>query len=132
AGDELGRTQRGNNNAYCHDDELTWMDWSLEPWQRELLGVARGLIRLRRENPALRPVRYGRFGEHVPGATQMDWYNRDGAEMSLEDWDSPDERTLQYLAASTPEHEGFNRILLVVHGLETEVEVVLPAHEGVS
>ncbi|MEZ5189983.1 MAG: glycogen debranching protein GlgX [Schumannella sp.] len=132
AGDELGRTQRGNNNAYCHDDELTWMDWEPQPWQRELLETARRLIRLRRENPALRPVRYGRFGEHVPGATQMDWYNRDGEEMSLEDWDSPGERTLQYLAASTPEFEEFNRILLVVHGLETEVEIVLPAHEGVG
>ena len=60
------------------------------------------------------------------------WYNKQGASMSLEDWDSPAERTLQYLAASTPEFEAFNRILLVVHGLETAVTVVLPAHEGVS
>jgi len=52
--------------------------------------------------------------------------------MSLDDWDSPGERTLQYLAASTPEFEEFNRILLVVHGLETTVTVTLPEHEGVS
>ena len=132
AGDEFGRTQRGNNNAYCHDDDLTWMTWEREPWQRELFAVTRRLIRLRRENPALRPVRYGRFGEHVPSATQMDWYNKQGLSMELADWDSPGERTLQYLAASTPEFEGFNRILLVVHGLETEVTVTLPEHEGVS
>ena len=50
----------------------------------------------------------------------MDWYNKQGLSMSLEDWDSPAERTLQYLAASTPEFEEFNRILLVVHGLETD------------
>jgi glycogen operon protein len=131
AGDEFGRTQRGNNNAYCHDDDLTWMTWDRAPWQRELFAVTRRLIRLRRENPALRPVRFGRFGEHIPSATQMDWYNKQGLSMELADWDSPGERTLQYLAASTPEFEPFNRILLVVHGLETEVTVTLPEHEGV-
>ncbi len=132
AGDEFGRTQRGNNNAYCIDSELTWVSWDREDWQGELFAVVRQLIRLRRENPALRPVRYGRFGEHIPSASQMDWYNKQGLSMSLEDWDSPGERTLQYLAASTPEFEEFNRILLVVHGLETTVTVTLPEHEGVS
>ena len=62
----------------------------------------------------------------------MDWYNKQGLSMSLDDWDSPAERTLQYLAASTPEFEEFNRILLVVHGLETSVTVTLPEHEGVA
>jgi glycogen operon protein len=132
AGDEFGRTQRGNNNAYCHDDELTWLSWDREPWQEELLAVVRQLIRLRRENPALRPVRYGRFGETTPSASQMDWYNKQGLSMSTDDWDSPAERTLQFLAASTPEVEEFNRILLVVHGLETTVTVTLPEHEGVT
>jgi len=132
AGDEFGRTQRGNNNAYCHDDELTWLSWDREPWQQDLLSVVKQLIRLRRENPALRPVRYGRFGETTPSASQMDWYNKQGLSMSPDDWDSPAERTLQFLAASTPEFEEFNRILLVVHGLETSATVTLPQHEGVS
>jgi len=132
AGDEIGRTQRGNNNAYNQDSELTWLPWELEGWQTELLAVARDLTRLRRENPALRPARYGVWGETVPMATQMDWYNKDGEPMTMEDWDSPGERTLQYLAASTPELEPFNRILLVVHGLADAVDVVLPAHEGVA
>jgi glycogen operon protein len=132
AGDEFGRTQRGNNNAYCHDSELTWLPWEHEPWQDDLLAVTRQLIALRRENPALRPVRYGKWGETVPSATQMDWYNKQGLAMSVEDWDSPEERTLQYLAASTPEFEPFNRILLVVHGLEQGVTVTLPEHEGVG
>ena len=52
--------------------------------------------------------------------------------MSSSDWDSPAERTLQYLAASTPEFEDFNRILLVVHGLEQPVTVTLPEHAGVT
>jgi glycogen operon protein len=132
AGDEFGRGQRGNNNAYCHDDLLTWVSWDHEQWQDELFAVSRKLIKLRNENPALRPVRYGRFGEATPSASQMDWYNKQGLSMSPEDWDSPAERTLQFLAASTPEFEDFNRILLVVHGLETTVTVTLPEHEGVS
>ncbi len=132
AGDEFGRSQRGNNNAYCQDGELTWLGWNeREEWQLELLAVARNLIRLRHENPALRPVRYARFGETVPSASQMDWYNTEGLSMSDKDWNSPTARTLQYLAASTPEFEEFNRILLVVHGLEHDVTVTLPEHEGV-
>ena len=132
AGDEFGRTQRGNNNAYCHDSELTWLSWDRQEWQEDLLAVVKTLTRLRRENPALRPVRFGRFGETTPSASQMDWYNKAGETMSIEDWDSPEQRTLQYLAASTPEFEEFNRILLVVHGLDTEVTVTLPSHEGVE
>ncbi|CAN5534018.1 glycogen debranching protein GlgX [soil metagenome] len=132
AGDEFGRTQRGNNNAYCQDSELTWLPWELDDWQADLRTVAKMLIRFRRENPALRPVRYGKWGETVPSATQMDWYNKQGLSMSEKDWDSPKERTLQYLAASTPEFEEFNRILLIVHGLEDDVTVTLPAHEGVA
>lgn len=132
AGDEFGRSQRGNNNAYCHDSELTWLSWAREEWQDDLLEVARTLTRLRRENPALRPQRFGRVGETVPNATQMDWYNKEGVSMSEDDWDSPAERTLQYLAASTPEFERFNRILLIVHGLEDDISVTLPEHEGVD
>jgi len=132
AGDEFGRSQRGNNNAYCHDSELTWVSWQHEDRQKDLLEVSKLLMRLRRENPALRPVHFGRFGETVPSATQMDWYNKEGLSMSDGDWDSPGQRTLQYLAASTPEFEEFNRILLIVHGLEEDITVTLPEHEGVE
>jgi len=132
AGDEFGRSQRGNNNAYCHDSELTWLPWEHEDWQDELLLISQKLLRLRRTNPALRPIRFGIFGETVPSATQMDWFNKEGLSMSIKDWDSPNERTLQYLAASTPEFEEFNRILLIVHGLEAPETVRLPRHEGVE
>jgi len=111
---------------------LTWLSWDRAEWQDALLEVARQLIRFRRDNPAIRPGRYGKWGETVPSATQMDWYNKEGLSMTEEDWDSPLERTLQYLAASTPEFEDFNRILLIVHGLEDDVTVILPAHEGVD
>ncbi|PPL16198.1 glycogen debranching protein GlgX [Microterricola pindariensis] len=132
AGDEFGRSQHGNNNAYCHDTELGWLGWVREPWQEQLHSVTARLIALRRANPALRPQRYARLGEHVPGASQMDWFDADGLPMSEEDWNAPEQRTLQYLAASTPVEEEFNRILLVVHATESERDVALPSHEGVD
>jgi len=132
AGDEFGRSQRGNNNAYCQDSELTWLNWDFDDWQQDLHRVTRKLIALRRENPALRPVRFGRFGETTPSASQLDWFNTDGNSMSADDWNSPDARTLQYMAASTPEHEDFNRILLIVHAREDDARVTLPRHAGVG
>ncbi|MCT2085003.1 glycogen debranching protein GlgX [Microbacterium enclense] len=126
AGDEMGRTQRGNNNAYCHDSPLTWLSWELAPWQQDLLAHTRRLLTLRRDNPALRPVRFARLGERIPSASVMDWYDEHGETMSSDRWTDPSHRTLQYLATSTPENEDPNRILLVVHGNESPVDVVLP------
>src|SRR5690606_18904455 len=125
-------SQSGNNNAYSDDDVLSWLPWEHDDWQRVLFGISKTLLRLRRENPALRPVRFGRPGESVPSASEMDWYNAAGESMSIEDWDSPSQRVSQYLAASTPEHEDLNRILLVVQGRESEETVTLPTHPGVE
>jgi glycogen operon protein len=131
AGDEYGRTQRGNNNAYCHDSELTWLGFAVDKWQHNLQAHATRLIALRRENPALRPVRFGRPGETVLSSSQMDWYDQSGKTMSEHDWANAHNRTLQYVAASTPELEEFNRILLIVHGVESGITVTLPHHDGV-
>ena len=132
AGDEHGRTQHGNNNAYCHDSPLTWVNWELQPWQEDLLSTTKYLTKLRREYPALRPVNFGRFGETVPSASQMDWYNNDGLTMTAEEWDDPHNRTLQYVAASTPEKEEFNRIFMIIHGTEQPTDVIVPRHPGVT
>ncbi|QDZ14066.1 glycogen debranching protein GlgX [Humibacter ginsenosidimutans] len=132
AGDEYGRTQSGNNNAYCHDDDLTWYRWDWDERQHDFAAITAQLIRLRSENPALRPVRFGKFGESVPSASQLDWYDAGGGTMDEQDWDSPQNRTLQFLAASTPEFEEANRILLVLHGLESETVVTLPSHAEVG
>ncbi len=132
AGDEIGRSQRGNNNAYCHDDELSWLPWQREEWQEDLLRITSAGIRFRLDNPAVRPRSFGVWGETLDTATQMDWFNASGTSMSLEDWNSPSERTLQYLAACDHEEDGFNRVLLIVHGVEAEEVVILPAHAGVS
>ncbi|WP_228484802.1 glycogen debranching protein GlgX [Microbacterium cremeum] len=132
AGDEFARSQRGNNNAYCHDTPLTWLSWQHAPWQRDLYAHVRHLLRLRRDNPALRPIRFARLGEHTPSASVMEWYDENGETMSIERWTDPAHRTLQYVAASTPEVEDFNRILLMVHGNERPTEVTLPEVEDVT
>ncbi|MDJ1113659.1 glycogen debranching protein GlgX [Microbacterium dauci] len=132
AGDEFARTQRGNNNAYCHDSSLTWMSWQHEDWQENLFAHVAELTRLRRDNPALRPVRFAHAEREVPSASVIDWYDEHGDTMSIERWTDASHRTLQYVAQSTPEHEAPNRILLIVHGREQPIDVVLPALEGVS
>lgn len=126
AGDEVGRTQRGNNNAYAQDSVLTWLGWEFEPWQEDLRAHVSRLIRLRQENPALRPSRYARLGEHIPNASVMDWYDQNGETMEQEQWADPGNRTLQYVAASTPDTEAHNRILLIVHGTESPSMSVSP------
>ncbi|RZI92798.1 MAG: glycogen debranching enzyme GlgX [Microbacterium sp.] len=132
AGDEFGRTQRGNNNAYCHDSPLTWLSWQHAPWQDDLAAHVQRLLALRRENPALRPARFAHEIETVPSASVIDWYDEHGETMSVERWTNPAHRTLQYDAQSTPESESPNRILLVVHGNERPIDVTLPTIDGVS
>jgi glycogen operon protein len=132
AGDEFARTQRGNNNAYCHDSPLTWLTWNHAAWQEDLFAHVQRLITLRRENPALRPSRFAKLFEHTPSASVMEWYDQHGATMSIERWTDPSNRTLQYVASSTPEQEAFNRILLMVHGNERPTDVTLPVIEGVT
>ncbi|HSQ62285.1 MAG TPA: glycogen debranching protein GlgX [Polyangiaceae bacterium] len=85
AGDELGRTQRGNNNAYCQDGEISWVDWRAA--DKDLVRFTRAALRLRREHPVFRRWRWfdGRPipGTHVP---DIGWFRPDGAEMSERDW----------------------------------------------
>jgi glycogen operon protein len=132
AGDEFARTQRGNNNAYCHDSPLTWLPWDHAPWQKDLFAHVQRLIALRQSNPALRPSHFARPDGPTPSASVMAWYDERGRTMSAERWTDPAHRTLQYVATSTPETEHGNRILLMVHGNERPIEVTLPVIEGVQ
>ncbi len=132
AGDEFGRTQRGNNNPYCHDSALTWIDWEHASWQEDLHAHARRLIELRRDNPALRPQHFADAAHPVPGSSVIDWYDENGQTMSLERWNDPAHRTLQYDALSLPEHEDPNRVLLIVHGIEKPIQVTLPRVDGIT
>ena len=130
AGDEFGRSQRGNNNPYCRDSELTWMDWNLAPWQQDLYRVTRTLLALRSANPALRPGRFGADGEVIPGAAHIGWYNQSGQRMSPADWDSA--RTVQYAAATDAGEEPANAVLLVVQGQDRDQQVTLAHPHGVT
>ena len=132
AGDEFARTQRGNNNAYCHDSPLTWLSWQHADWQSDFFAHVQRLIRLRAENPALRPGRFAHAEYTVPSSSVVDWYDEHGSTMSLERWNDPGHRTLQYAATSTPEEETANRVLLVVHGSEQPIDVVLPEIDDVG
>ncbi|MFG6445449.1 glycogen debranching protein GlgX [Microbacterium sp. P07] len=132
AGDEFARTQHGNNNAYCHDSALTWLSWNHEPWQEAMFAHAQKLIRLRRENPALRPSHFARSGEHTPSSSVMAWYDERGETMSEHRWADPSHRTLQYVATSTPDDGERNRVLLIIHGDEQAIDVTLPVIDGVE
>ncbi len=132
AGDEFGRTQRGNNNAYCIDSALTWMPWMRKPWQDEFLEQTRRLIRLRREHPALRPLEFGRDDYRVAGSSRMEWFNAFGAPMTIEDWEHAHDRTVQYMAESTPIDEPYSRVLVMLHGSTRDAQVTLPNADGVE
>jgi glycogen operon protein len=89
-GDEIGRTQRGNNNAYCHDDETTWVDWRLSGEAQALLDFTRRVFALRRENPVFRR-RHFFVGDPLThaGVKDVTWLRPDGDEMTEPDWQSP-------------------------------------------
>jgi len=86
-GDELGRTQGGNNNAYCQDNPITWVSWELTPLDRELLEFTRRVFALRAANPVLRRRTFFRR-EPLPGGRGQDltWLHPDGRAMTDEDW----------------------------------------------
>jgi glycogen operon protein len=86
-GDEMGRTQNGNNNAYCQDGPLTWVDWRLTPLERQLLGFTRAVFAIRVANPVLRRRNYFRHEPaHPGGAKDLTWLRPDGKEMTEADW----------------------------------------------
>ncbi len=89
-GDEIGRSQLGNNNAYCQDNELSWYDW--ENIDKDLLAFTKEAIALRRANHALRPREY--LGGAEGGPAQMVLYRPDGKQMKAEDWQDPNARAL--------------------------------------
>jgi isoamylase len=94
-GDEFGRSQGGNNNAYCQDNEISWVDWDLEPWQHDLLAWTTALIDIRRAHPALRQTEFF-DGRPVAEGRPRDlaWRQHDGTRMTDEQWHDPTTDTL--------------------------------------
>ncbi len=86
-GDEIGRTQRGNNNGYCQDNEMSWFNWQVAPADREFLAFVQQLIRFRLQHPVLRRRRFFQ-GRKIRGVDVKDvaWFDPDGREMTDESW----------------------------------------------
>ncbi|EDX87696.1 glycogen debranching enzyme GlgX [Synechococcus sp. PCC 7335] len=110
AGDEMGRSQRGNNNTYCHDNELSWLNWELEKDEKELLRYTQKLIKLVKDHPIFRRREwfYGRQ-IHGSGIRDIGWFNVDGIAMS-DEWTAGYVRTLTVFLngeeIATPDHRG--------------------------
>jgi isoamylase len=134
-GDELGRSQQGNNNAYCHDSELTWIDWNLSPEQKRLLEFTSRLVSLRLSQPALRRRKYFQ-GRSIRGGDVKDvaWLTPDGREMTDETWNADFVRSLGVLLPGDAIEEVDERgapvvgdsLLLLLNAHDENVPFTLP------
>jgi isoamylase len=134
-GDELGRTQGGNNNAYCQDNDTSWTHWDLDPRERELLAFTRRVIQVWKDNPVLRRRKFlqGRR-PHYPGGSDITWLQPSGEEMSSELWEAPDVRALGMRLNGEAIDEADERgrrvigdtLLLIFNAGETRELFVLP------
>jgi glycogen operon protein len=135
-GDELGRTQGGNNNAYCQDNEVSWYDW--EHRDNAMLRFTRQALEIFRSNPVLR--RRSFFSGTLDGGGRKDvmWIRADGAELTDEDWADPENRVLGMLipGRATDERDERGRrirgdtVLLLLNGGNRSRKVTLPRVEG--
>jgi glycogen operon protein len=130
AGDEIGRTQSGNNNAYCQNNEISWVNWELEKWQTELLRTAKHLIWIRQTFPALRQNRFftGVKKHELDDFEDLSWLQADSFPFSVNDWQNSDNRVFQavFAAPNNGEENSDVDILIVFNGQSRSSEVVLP------
>jgi isoamylase len=141
AGDEWARTQKGNNNAYCQDNEISWLNWNLDEEQKAFLEFTKGLIRLRREHPVFRRPKFFQ-GRRIRGSEIRDvmWFNSGGNEMTEEEWSSPFVRCLGVLlSGDTIDVQTFegepirdDTFLLLLNAHHEPLQFVLPGQEGVE
>jgi glycogen operon protein len=137
AGDEIGRTQKGNNNAYCQDNEISWLDWKLDRPRRALLEFTRNVIRLANEHPVLRRRHFFQ-GRRIRGSEVKDlaWFRPDGKEMSDEDWSNPETRCFALRLAGDAIEEADARgnpivddtLLILLNAHHEPIPFTLPAH----
>lgn len=127
AGDERGKTQMGNNNAYCQDSTLSWVNWELTPHQQELQDTFAHLTKLRRENASLRQANFGNFDQAMPGNDMIKWFSEFGEILTEAQWNSPEQRTMMRLVEHLDAIGEKNVVLSIFHGSETEIEATLPA-----
>src|SRR3954463_11020919 len=135
-GDELGRTQQGNNNAYCQDSELSWTHWDLGPEDEEFLEFTRRLVHFRSSQPVLTRRKYFQ-GRSIRGEGVKDiyWLDPTGREMTDDDWNAPFVRSLGVLAVGEALDEVDERgrqvtgdtLLILLNAHHEEVPFILPA-----
>ncbi|QPK80601.1 glycogen debranching protein GlgX [Schaalia sp. ZJ405] len=103
AGDEFSRTQYGNNNAYCQDSPISWLDWNLTEDQEDQISLIRWLISLRTHHPVLHPWRFA-TGHPAGEDTIVDlaWFSRSGEPLCPENWANPESRVFQMLRSGHP------------------------------
>ena len=139
-GDEVGRTQGGNNNAYCQDSEISWLDWNLGEEGEGLLAFTRRLIELRHEHIVFRRSRFF-SGKTIPGTEVKDvtWLRPDGAEMGEEDWADGQAKALGLLLSGEAglmhltergEQEPDDTFCLLMNASHEKVPFVLPEANG--
>src|SRR6266496_2270948 len=135
AGDEMGRTQLGNNNAYCQDNEVSWLDWDLNEGGRALLEHTRALIALRAAHPVFRRHRFFQGQAlHGSGVKDIGWFTSDGVEMDEASWRAPDIATLGVFLNGDEipdrgprgEHIVDDSFLLLLHGGAEPAAFTLP------
>ncbi|HLZ65338.1 MAG TPA: glycogen debranching protein GlgX [Aliidongia sp.] len=137
AGDEFGRTQQGNNNAYCQDNELSWVDWDFGDRGQGLIDFVAKLTALRRNFPILRRQRFltGTMNEEL-GVKDVTWINASGSEMSDEDWADETMRCFGMLMDGRAQPTGVrkrgdDRTLLVIFNSHYDlVNFTLPESAG--
>src|SRR5579872_4411973 len=138
AGDEMGRTQQGNNNAYCQDNEISWVDWAVRSEDdQELLDYVRRLLRLRAEHAVFRRRRFFR-GQSIRGGRQrlgdIAWFTLTGEEMTDDDWDAGFAKSLTVFlngrAISEPDRRGEriedDSFLLLFNASEQDLTFTIP------
>jgi glycogen operon protein len=138
AGDEMGRTQNGNNNAYCHDSPLSWVDWELDDDARSLLAFTARLLQVRKRHALFRRRTYFR-GRAVrdPKMKDISWLNPDASEMSDHDWNKTFARALGVLISGRglTERDEFARLvedddlLLLLNAHDEDIVFTLPPGE---
>ncbi|WP_246222660.1 glycogen debranching protein GlgX [Phytoactinopolyspora limicola] len=135
AGDEMGRTQHGNNNAYCLDNETTWVDWSLREEFTELSDLVRQLLALRAKHPVFRQRRFFEGRPIVSGGRKdVAWFSPSGHEMGEADWHDTHRRTIgMFLSGDGIRSRGHHgerivddSFLLWLHAGADDIQVTLP------
>lgn len=128
AGDEIGNTQQGNNNAYCQDNEIGWVNW--DQADAEFLEFTRRLIAFRRDHPILRQKRFLHAHERlVDGIPDLFWWRPDGNRMQDSDWTDPGLNTLcaeMRIASGTPSYAQREEALFLIFNRGEAVSVHLP------